>query len=300
MIWLVLALIYSPVLVKGMSQTSIKLDLLRHGKHRVVLPLSTFVEAPVFRRSRVHLVEDTSELWPLIADTAKVCTTEDGQKLADEERFRVFASERPDVASWVHQQLRGEFDDDIIVSEITPANCPADKAVLNDYGDHLQAVRCAGMDQVAPFYGKQDKIFHCDYGKVTGHIEEDHGVQVNLWLNLVHDRPITDFMLGFFVDEEEGGRVLEAGPFLEKLDAESKKRKREVDEGQGDIEGRLEAARLGVRVWPGMTTAQALIFQATGAAAVFHGCTRYADRSQQSCVPRQSLEYRFMIKKTPK
>ena len=285
-----------------MSQASIKVDLLRHGKHRVVLPLTTFVEAPVFSRSRVHLVEDTSELWPLIAGTTKVCTTEDGQKLADEERFRVFASERPDVASWVYQQLRGEFEKDgydISVSEITPANCPAEKAVLNDYGDHLQAVRCAGMDQVAPFYGKQDKTFHCDYGKVTGQIDEDNGVQVNLWLNLVHDRPITDFMLGFFVNEEEGGRVLEAGPFLKKLDVNSKKNKREEDERQGDTKGRLEWAGLGVRVWPGMTT-QALLFQATGAAAVFHGCTRYANRSQQSCVPRQSLEYRFMIKKIPK
>ena len=64
------------------------------------------------------------------------------------------------------------------------------------------------------------------------------------------------FFLKSPVNKKEGGRVLEAGSFLEKLDVNSKKKKREEDEGQGDIKWRLEWAGLGVQVWPGMATAQ--------------------------------------------
>jgi|MDTB01.1.fsa_nt_gb hypothetical protein len=287
-----------------LDRTSIKVDFQNHGKLRLELPLSAFSEPPVFSKNRIHLVQDTSALWPLISGTEKVCMTEEGRRLEDHERFRIFSLERPAVANWVHEQLRGEFDKDgydISVSEITVANCPAEKAkTLNDYGDHKQAVRCAGMDLAAPFYGKQDNLFHCDYGKVTGCMDDKDGVQVNLWLNLL-PTAVSDFMLGFIQHEGEKF-ILKAGPFLETMDvvmntnAENETRKTKLEDGK-ELKAFLEGVPLGVRVWQGLASGQALLFQSTGAEAVFHGCCRYADPTQQTKVPRMSMEYRFILKK---
>jgi hypothetical protein len=305
-----------------LKMSSVKVDLLSNGKHRALLPISGFTNPPRFRKDRIHLCEDTSSLWPLIANTVEVCTTPEGVALSDEERFEVFASERPAVARWVHTQLRDQFRCAITVSEITEANCPANKAVLNDYGDHKQALRYAGMDQPAPFYGKQDPVLHCDYGEVAATVGDGHGVQVNLWLNL-RNRPITDFMLGFVVWEKgDDGGGDDGG---DDYDVEGRSAKRVRGKALLGSDGASEAffpttttttttsgsggdsaserrrreyleASLGLRVWPGMTKGQGLLFQATGAEAVVHGSCRYSDEKSRTREPRTSLEYRFMVR----
>lgn len=298
--------------------SSIKVDCLSRGKIRGSLCMRPFADPPTFRTHRVHLVEDTSSLLPLIEGTIAVCMDiEEGTEKTDAERFALFERERRSIASWVRAELEPQFDFPITVEEVSSEDV-AKNEHINNYGDHRQAVRFAGMDRPQRFYGKKDKIFHIDYGRSEGRLlaeptageEMDsyaNSIQVNLWLNL-RSAPITDHMLGFLFweqsscDGERGLRPLSGAAlahgdkFLGELEVSTVTNPNGEQKEEHDFQGFLEH-NIGIRYQPGLRNDQALLFQATGEEAVVHGCCRFGEPARRTNVPRQSLEYRFIVRR---